>query len=98
MSVGGAEKVYRWSDDLCYFFEALDTYSPTVPESVVKYNLQKSGFTMNDNRILKLVALATDKFLTDIIKEAVETSKLRKSSNKRKKNESVLEMVNYFIC
>ena len=76
------------------FFNALDSYSPTVPEAVVKYNLQKSGAAVMDRRILKLVGLATDKFLSDVIKEASEISKLR--SHKRK-SDPTLELVSSIL-
>lgn len=29
------------SEELCVFIEALDSYSPTIPEAVIKHNLQK---------------------------------------------------------
>ena len=35
------DKKLLWSDDLCTFIESLDSYLPTIPEAVVKYNLQK---------------------------------------------------------
>lgn len=77
-----------WSDELCDFLSAIDTYNPTMPEAVSKYYLEKSGVNIKDERILKLVSLATDYLLTDIIHEAKQISLLRqqssKYSNKRK--------------
>ena len=83
----------KGSEELCEFLENLDRYSSTVPEAVVKYHLQKGGCSIHDPRILKLVGLAADKFLADIVHEAKEISKLRNSTGKRKTNEYVLEMV-----
>ena len=77
-----------WSDELCDFLSAIDTYNPTMPEAVSKYYLENSGVNIKDERILKLVSLATDYLLTDIIHEAKQISLLRqqssKYSNKRK--------------
>lgn len=83
----------QWTTDYNDFISALDYYSPTVPEAVIKYNLQKSGVAVVDPRIIKFVGLATDKFLSDIIREASEISKLRKSASKRKQVDGALELV-----
>lgn len=83
----------KGSEELCEFLENLDNYSSTVPEAVVKYHLQKGGFNVHDQKVLKLVGLAADKFLADIVHEAKEISKLRNSTGKRKSKETVLEMV-----
>ncbi len=91
------EKISKWSDDLNDFLFGLDSYSPTVPEAAIRYTLQKNGLSVQDPRILKLVGLATDKFLTDVIKEATEMSKIRKSSTNAKRkgsgNDDTLEQV-----
>jgi transcription initiation factor TFIID subunit 10 len=71
-----------WSDELCDFLSAIDTYNPTMPEAVSKYYLEKSGVNIKDERILKLVSLASDYLLTDIIHEAKQISLLRQQSSK----------------
>lgn len=87
----------QWSAELNDFLESLDTYTPTIPESVVKYNLQKGGCRVIDPRILKMVGLATDKFVAEIIHESKEISKNRHSSKKRKVESTTLEMVNILL-
>lgn len=71
-----------WSDELCDFLSAIDTYNPTMPEAVSKYYLEKSGVNIKDERIPKLVSLAADYLLTDIIHESKQISLLRQQSSK----------------
>lgn len=42
------DKKMLWSDDLCTFIESLDSYSSTIPEAVVKYNLQKGLYSISE--------------------------------------------------
>jgi hypothetical protein len=48
-----------------------------VPEAVVQQYLQLGGAFTDDPRILKLVALATDKFLAGVVKDTKELGALR---------------------
>ena len=64
------------------FLEEVDEYKPTVPEAVVRQYLQLGGTATDDPRTLKLVALATDNFLANVVKEARDIGKLR-VGNKR---------------
>ena len=70
------------------FLDKLDSYSPTIPEEVTSFHLSKSGAVIVDKRITKLVSLAADKFLAEVIYEAKQTT-LLKSKNEKfiKKNE-----------
>ncbi len=78
-------KSYLWSEDLNDFFTSLDSYQPTIPEAVSAYYAEKSGITLKDERIPKLLSLAADKFLSEIIHEAKQISILRQSSVKNQK-------------
>ena len=62
---------------LVKFLEEVDEYKPTVPEPIVQRYLQLGGAATDDPRILKLVALATDNFLANVVKEARDIGKLR---------------------
>ena len=59
------------------FLEEVDGYTPTVPEAVVQQYFQLGGAFTEDPRILKLVALATDKFLAEVVKDTKELGALR---------------------
>ena len=74
-----------WSEDLHDFLSAIDAYNPTLPEAVSNYYLEKSGLAVHDDRISKLVSLASDKFLSEIIYEAKQISLLRQQGLKNNK-------------
>ncbi len=69
------ERDYR-EEEFCDFLTSLLGYAPTVPESVVCYQLAKSGVQVEpsqsilDERITRLVSLAADKFLAEIVYDA----------------------------
>ena len=75
-------------EDLCDFYTALDVYTPTIPEAVTKHYMQKSGIMAADPRIVKLVSLAADKFLSETIHEARQMSLLRKQGLKQAKRKT----------
>ena len=98
-----AVKVKETQEDLCDFYTALDVYAPTIPEAVTKYYMQKSGINAVDPRMVKLISLAADKFLSETIHEARQMSLLRKQGlkqTKRKTNDSgdVLEIEDLERC
>jgi transcription initiation factor TFIID subunit 10 len=78
------------------FFSALDTYTPTVPDEVTQYHLLKSGVNVKDPRITKLVSLAADKFLAEIIYEAKQLSLLRMKNSKYKGKRKLEDMSETF--
>jgi transcription initiation factor TFIID subunit 10 len=71
----------------------LDSYSPTIPEALSNHYLERSGVECKDERILKLVSLAADKVLTEILYEAKQVSKLRQQAvkNNPKKRQEMNE-------
>lgn len=68
------------AEEIVSFLREVDGYQPTVPEEVVRHYLQLGGAACDDPTTLKLVALATDKFLADIVHEAKELGQLRRST------------------
>ena len=59
------------------FLSNLDDYDPTIPESLTKYYMNKSGIEAKDQRMVKLISLATDHFLAKTIFEAKQLTLLR---------------------
>ena len=82
---------YIWNADISTFIKSLDTYSPTLPTEVSNYYLSKSGVNVQDERILKLVSLATDKFMADIIFDAKQFSVLRQKSQRKETKRKAVE-------
>lgn len=55
-------------------------FLPIIPDAVTDYYLARSGFETADVRVKRLLALATQKFVSDIAQDAYEYSRIRSSS------------------
>ena len=85
----------NWSLELNEFLGSLDNYEPTIPEAISNYYLESGGMTVKDERILKLVSLAADKFVVDILREAKVVSQLRQQTTRSaKKRAEMNEILN----
>lgn len=59
------------------FIGSLSEYQPALPDELVRYHLSRAGFQTDDVRIVRLVALAAQKFVADVANDAVASSRLR---------------------
>lgn len=55
-------------------------FAPIIPDAVTDYYLAKNGFETSDVKIKRLLALATQKFISDIAQDAYEYSRIRSAS------------------
>lgn len=60
--------------------EAMNDYAPIIPDAVTDYYLARAGFQTRDHRIKRLLALATQKFVSDIAADAYQFSRIRSQS------------------
>lgn len=71
----------RKDKTLLEFLNSMDQYAPIIPDAVTDYYLAKSGFESSDLRIKRLLALATQKFISDIASDAYQYSRIRSASS-----------------
>ncbi|EDW54046.1 transcription initiation factor TFIID subunit 10 [Drosophila sechellia] len=73
----------------------LEDYSPTIPDALTMHILKTAGFCTVDPKILRLVSVSAQKFISDIANDALQHCKTRTtniqhssghSSSKDKKN------------
>ncbi|KAK9698196.1 hypothetical protein RND81_08G088200 [Saponaria officinalis] len=65
---------------LSEFLASLIDYSPTIPDELVEHYLAKSGFQSPDLRLIRLVSIATQKFISEVATDALQHCKARQSS------------------
>lgn len=68
------------------FLSSLESYNPTVPDAVSKFYLERNGVSCKDDKIPKLVSLACDKLLSEILYEAKQINILRTERGKKRKD------------
>ncbi|KAI8982027.1 transcription initiation factor IID, TAF10 subunit [Mycotypha africana] len=60
----------------------MDNYTPIIPDAVIDYYLNKTGFDCDDAKIKKLFALAAQKFVADIATDAFQYNKVRQAGSR----------------
>jgi transcription initiation factor TFIID subunit 10 len=59
--------------------DQIGDFTPTIPPAVIEYYLTRSGVATKDERIIKLVALAAQKFVADVAVDALQHCKQRQA-------------------
>ncbi|KAF9356341.1 Transcription initiation factor TFIID subunit 10 [Mortierella sp. NVP85] len=90
------EELNRKDRTLAEFLPMMENYNPIIPDAVTDYYLSRTGFDCDDVRIKRLLALAAQKFISDIATDAFQYCKVRQQSQKRaapgKEKKTVLTM------
>ena len=56
------------------------SYRPIIPDELTAYYLQRAGFECTDVRVVRLFALAAQKFVTDVAADAYKHARTRVGS------------------
>ena len=68
-------------EDLSEFIKHLEDYDPAIPDVVVQHYL---NLRSDDKRVVRLIALAAQKFIADIVSDSLQHCKLgEKKKDKR---------------
>ncbi|KAK3303956.1 transcription initiation factor TFIID 23-30kDa subunit-domain-containing protein [Chaetomium strumarium] len=65
------------------FLSKMDDYAPIIPDAVTNYYMTRAGLPpppQTDQRLARLLALATQKFIADIAADAYQYSRIRASN------------------
>uniref|UniRef100_A0ACD5XW28 Uncharacterized protein n=1 Tax=Avena sativa TaxID=4498 RepID=A0ACD5XW28_AVESA len=69
---GGSDGRHDDEAVLTEFLSSLMDYTPTIPDELVEHYLGRSGFHCPDVRLTRLVAVATQKFISDIASDSLQ--------------------------
>lgn len=61
-------------DEFCCKLNDINT---TLPENVINYYMKKTGFIVNDPKLIKLISIASQKFISEIVNDVMQHHKLR---------------------
>ncbi|XP_068141661.1 transcription initiation factor TFIID subunit 10b [Drosophila tropicalis] len=76
-ALGDRERSSAPGSHLSDFMLQLEDYTPLIPDAVTSHYLNMGGFHSDDKRIVRLVSLAAQKYISDVVDDALQHSKAR---------------------
>ena len=67
---------------------ALEEYQPMLPDALMQQCLKRAGFTTTDKRVARMVAVAAQKFATDVASGALQACKVRQAREARESRQA----------
>lgn len=64
-------------DEFCSKLKDVHT---TLPETVVNHYMKKTGFIVNDPKLVKIISIASQKFISEIVNDVMQHHKLKSKS------------------
>lgn len=65
---------FLYLDEFCSKLNEINT---TLPDSVIYHYMKKTGFVMNDPKLVKIISLASQKFIADIANDVMQHHRLK---------------------
>ncbi|CAF1273945.1 unnamed protein product [Adineta steineri] len=70
-------------NELNQFTATLDQLTPVIPDTVTKFYMRQCGLQTDDERVVKLLSVSVQKFMSDIVNDCYQLHKLREKSTNR---------------
>ena len=70
------------------FVALMEKSNPTIPDEVIEYFLKRNGFQESDPAVIRIIAVAAERFISEIAQKAMD-SKDRDMSDKKGKGNTL---------